>query len=100
MIALAVSGGRGQWVWSVYLVGVVTIFSPSQTGTGVYLEALPPPSKLSIMDKDKSSNAKQLLGIQEALNKSQQENTLKYGLMNKLVRCSCVYKLGCMRCVP
>ena len=60
-----------------------------QTGTGVYLEELPPPSKLSIVDKDKSSNAEWLLTIQDALNESQQENMEKYGLKQHLVRRLC-----------
>ena len=60
-----------------------------QTGTGVYLEELPPPSKLRIVDKDKSSNAERLLTLQDALNESQQENMEKYGLKQHLVRRLC-----------
>ncbi len=52
----------------------------------MYLEALPAPSKLGIQDGDKSSNAKQLLTILEAFNKTQEENTAKYGLTTPLVR--------------
>lgn len=51
----------------------------------MYLEALPPPSKLSISDSDKSSNAKQLLSIQDAFNKTQEENLAMYDLKQPLV---------------
>lgn len=61
--------------------GVVSL----QTGTSVFLEALPPPSKLVIVDKDTSNKAKQLLSMQEALNKSQEKNTNIYGLKQPLV---------------
>lgn len=51
----------------------------------MYLEALPPPSKLGIADKDKSSNPKQLVSILDAFNKTQSENVAKYGLEQPMV---------------
>ena len=56
-----------------------------QTGTSVYLEALPAPSKLS-MSAPERSNAKQLLDV---FNKTQQENMLKYGVKQPLVSTWC-----------
>ena len=51
----------------------------------MFLEALPPPSKLTISDKDKSSNAHQLASIQDALNRTQEENMKKHDLMQPMV---------------
>jgi len=54
----------------------------------VYLEALPPPLKLSVVGRDKSSHSdhsNHLLAIQEALNKAQQDNMEKHSLKHPLV---------------
>ena len=64
-------------------------FQP-QTGTAVYLECLPPAPKLVIADKDTSSNPQNLLKVEAALNKVQDENRATYNLEQSMV-CTCSY---------
>ena len=60
-----------------------------QTGTVVYLESIPPPSRITVGGKETSSNPRRLVEVQMALNASQDENRRKYDLQNPMV---CVWR--------
>ena len=53
------------------------------------MECLPPPPRLVISDKDTSSNPQNLLRVEAALNKAQEESRLYYKLDQPLVKLQC-----------
>lgn len=57
-----------------------------QTGTGVYVEALPPPSRIMVGGAEPSSDQQRLSEVQTALNQAQEENRRRYDLEKPPVR--------------
>jgi len=68
----------------IMLMGIECKEKYTMTGTVVYLESIPPPSRITVGGKETSSNPRRLVEVQMALNASQDENRRIYDLQNPM----------------